>query len=85
MPEISRFLGVVVAMFYDEHGAPHFHASYGEDRASVEIGAWAVRGQLPLRVLHCVLEWAELHERELLHNWHLARSRQPLNRIEPLE
>ena len=37
MPELSRFLGVVIGMFYREHGVPHFHAVYGEHEISVEI------------------------------------------------
>jgi hypothetical protein len=85
MPEISRFLGIVIGMFYSEHGIPHFHAVYGEREASIEIESGTVHGALPPRALRLVLEWAELHEAELLENWQLARHGQPLRRIEPLE
>jgi hypothetical protein len=85
MPEISRFLGVVIGMFYSEHGVPHFHAVYGEHEASIEIEGATVHGDLPPRVLRLVLEWKELHKRELLENWRLARQGQPLNRIAPLQ
>jgi hypothetical protein len=85
MPEISRFLGIVIGMFYNEHGVPHFHAVYGEHEASVEIESRTIHGALPPRALRLVLEWSELHNAELLENWHFAREGQPLRRIEPLE
>ena len=85
MPEICRFFGVVVGMFYKEHGIPHFHAVYGEHRVSVEVESKTVRGRCPPRVLRYVHEWAELHEAELLENWNLARKGNPLNRLPPLE
>ena len=37
MPEISRFLGIVIAMFYNDHAPPHFHAMYGELEIRVDI------------------------------------------------
>jgi hypothetical protein len=42
MPEISRFLGIVIAMYYDDHVPPHFHAKYGEFEITVEIESGAV-------------------------------------------
>ena len=85
VPEISRFLGIVIGMFYREHGVPHFHAVYGEHKITVEIESGTVRGTFPTRALRLVLEWAGLHKSELLANWERARQRQPLIRIEPLE
>jgi uncharacterized protein DUF4160 len=86
MPEISRFFGIVIGMFYAEHGVPHFHAVYGGAKVSIEIRRGAVlEGKLPPRALRLVLEWAQLHERELLHNWQRARGGEPLERIRPLE
>ena len=85
MPEISRFLGIVIAMFYKEHGLPHFHAAYGEYNASIDIETGLVRGELPERALKLVLEWNALHKVELLEDWARARAGQPLDRIEPLE
>ena len=73
MPEISRFLGIVIGMFYSEHGAPHFHAVYGGYEISVDIESRAVQGEFPRRALRLVLEWASLHESELQANWNLAR------------
>ena len=85
MPEISRFLGVVIGMFYSAHGVPHFHAVYGEYEASIVIESERVHGALPRRALALVLEWNRLHRQELLDNWERARAGQPLNRIAPLE
>ena len=85
MPEISRFLGIVIAMFFREHGPPHFHAAYGEFEITVEIETGVVSGRFPRRALAHVLEWAELRRGELLENWKLARAGQPLRPIAPLE
>lgn len=85
VPEISRFLGIVINMYYREHGVPHFHAVYGEYTVSVEVKSGAVRGKFPPRALRHVLEWAELHHAELLADWDLAMHGRPLERINPLE
>lgn len=85
MPEISRFLGVVIGMFHREHGPPHFHAMYGEYNITVDIKTGVVTGQFPKRALRHVLEWYDLHQRELMENWELAQQRRPLNKIPPLE
>jgi hypothetical protein len=85
MPELSRFLGIVIGMFYREHGPPHFHAVYGEYEMTVEIETGIFTGRFPKRALGLVLEWAALHRGELLENWALAREKQPLKRIAPLE
>jgi len=85
MPELSRFLGIVIGMFYREHGVPHFHAVYGEYEISVEVESGAIHGQFPPRALRLVLEWTGLHKAELLESWELARLGQPLKRIAPLE
>ncbi len=85
MPELSRFLGIVIGMFHREHGPPHFHANYGEYEITVNILTGVVSGRFPRRALRHVLEWYELHQRELLENWDLAQQRLPLNKIPPLE
>ncbi len=85
MPEISRFLGIVIAIYWQEHGVPHFHAKYGGQRASFSIeDLRLLEGCLPPRVMALVLEWAFLHRDELMANWHLAMARKPLKTIEPL-
>ena len=85
MPEISRFLGIVIAMYYTEHGVPHFHAAYGDAEVSIEVETAVVHGQLPPRALRLALEWASLHRQELLDNWQRARAGEPLTPIAPLE
>ena len=85
MPAISRFLGITIYMYHREHGLPHFHAVYAGDGISVEVESRIVRGSFPGRALRHVLEWAALHEAELLANWELARQDKPIRRIAPLE
>ncbi len=85
MPEISRFLGIVVAMFYRDHAPPHFHAKYGEFEITVQIETGIVSGQFPPRGLGHILEWRTLHQTELLENWERAKRREPLVSIQPLE
>lgn len=85
MPEISRFLGIVIGMFYNEHGVAHFHAVYGEHEVCIEVETGTVHGQFPTRALRLVLEWAALHKEQLLEDWQLARRGEPLKPIAPLE
>ena len=85
MPEISRFLGVVIAMYYRDHAPPHFHAIYGDAEVTVEINSGVVHGDFPRRALAHVLEWSNLHRQELIEVWNLARASRPLPRIDPLE
>ncbi len=85
MPEISRFLGIIIAMFYKDHAPPHFHAMYGEYVITVEIVSGVINGRFPKRALRHVLEWLELHKDELLENWQLAEEKKPLIKIAPLE
>jgi len=85
MPEISRFLGIIIYMYYKEHSPPHFHAEYNEYSITVEIESDIVNGKFPKRALRAVLDWLDLHKKELLVDWELAINKQPLNKIEPLE
>lgn len=85
MPEISRFLGIVIGMFYREHGPPHLHAAYGDFEVTVEIETGVVNGRFPRRALTHVVEWTELHRNELMANWALAREGRPLRSVAPLE
>jgi len=85
MPEISRFLGIVIAVYYRDHAPPHFHAVYGEFRATIAIRDGAVTGFLPKRVLANIEEWRILHEEELKEVWRLAQAGLPLPTIDPLE
>lgn len=86
VPEVSRFLGVVIAMFYSDHNPPHFHAYYGDQEAAVAIADGRLLwGTLPRRALGHVQEWRQAHVAELEADWARARAREPLLPIEPLE
>ena len=86
MPRISAFFGIVIAMDYDDHSPPHFHARYGEHEALIEIDTAAVlRGRLPRRALAMVIEWTNLHHHELLVDWDAASKGLPLAPIPPLD
>lgn len=85
MPEISRFLGVVIRMYYRDHEPAHFHATYGGYDVTVEIETGVTEGRFPRRALSAVLEWYEQHQGELRENWERARREEPLVTIEPLE
>ncbi len=85
MPELSRFLGIIIAMYYRDHGPPHFHAIYGEYEATINIATGAVTGELPKRALNHVQEWRQLHLQELTDAWALAEAQKPLPNIAPLE
>jgi len=86
MPQISRFFGIIISMFYDEHNPPHFHATYGEFSAEIGINDLNVLvGKLPSRVLGLVIEWASMHQPELLENWSRIENGQSIEKIAPLE
>jgi len=86
VPEISRFFGIVIAINYNDHQPPHFHARYGEYKALIAIPTLTLlRGRLPARALGLTIEWASRHQDELMDNWERARHHEPLIRIEPLE
>ena len=86
MPEIARFYGIVIKMFFEDHNPPHFHAIYGEYEVLIDISTLAVfAGNLPPRALGLVIEWATQHQNELLNNWERARVQDSLSKIEPLK
>ena len=85
MPEISRFYGIVIKMFYNDHAPPHFHAEYGGEVMLVAIGTLGViAGKLPPRATGMVMEWAAEHQDELREVWERAREMEPLGKIDPL-
>jgi len=86
MPEISRFFGIVITMYYKEHAPPHFHAKYAGQRAAFSISdLQMIEGRLPRRAISLVLEWAFQHRDELIENWRRVGSREELLKIDPLE
>lgn len=86
MPQISRFFGIIIFIFFDDHNPPHFHAKYGEFNAAVEISTLEIiEGYLPTRAINLVREWANLHINELNEDWELVKSNRTPKAIQPLE
>jgi hypothetical protein len=86
MPTISSFYGILIRMFFNDHAPPHFHAEYGEFKATIDIKTLSVlSGALPRRAHDLVLDWAHTHQVELLEDWNLCMSKQQPKYIEPLK
>ena len=85
MSEISRFFGIIIAMFGDDHNPPHFHVRYGSYRASITIDKGIVSGQLPRRALNKVYAWMDEHHDELMSNWELLQKGETPMPIKPLK
>jgi hypothetical protein len=85
MPELSRFLGISILMYFDDHNPPHFHVRYNEDRAIISISELRLlEGHLPARILGLVIEWAELHKEKLMQNWDMVKTTGKFFKIDPL-
>ena len=85
MPEICRFYGIVIKMYFADHAPPHFHAEYAEYEARIAIDSLAViSGKLPPRAMGLVAEWTTLHQQDLTVLWEKARRLEPLPRLDPL-
>jgi hypothetical protein len=86
MPTISVFYGIVIQMFWRDHGPPHFHALYGGDEALFDLrDLHVMRGSLPRRAMALVLEWAAEHREELMEDWNLCSQLKSPKAIEPLK
>ncbi len=86
MPTISSFFGMLIQMFWNDHAPPRFHCRYREYEVLIDIRKLEVReGKLPRRALNLVLDWAELHQAELLDDWELCSNKQQPKPIAPLE
>lgn len=85
MPEISRFLGIVIYMYFNDHNPPHFHAVYGDYKASILIKTLGLmEGKLPSKVMSLVIEWAQEHQEDLLENWNSIKETGQYRKIKPL-
>ncbi|MBD2212943.1 DUF4160 domain-containing protein [Nostoc linckia FACHB-104] len=85
MPEICRFQGLIILMFFNDHNPPHFHVWYAEKKAGITIQTFEMlEGTLPPKAYSLVVQWATLHQDELLHNWELCRTGKKPQRIEAL-
>jgi hypothetical protein len=84
MPEICRFYGIIIRMYFGDHQPPHFHASYGDDEVLVEILTGAIEGRFPRRALALVMEWLDVNRDALIQNWQLLESDSVPAKIDPL-
>ena len=86
MPEISRFFGIIILMFYDDHPPPHIHVEYQGSKAKIDFRGNVLAGDLCSRTaLRLVREWIDLHGGDLELDWELAREGKPLESVTPLE
>jgi len=85
VPVISRFYGILIAMYFNDHNPPHFHAKYSGYEALFNFDGEIIEGDIPKRASKFVQEWISIHRPELEENWEKARAGEPLNYIAPLE
>lgn len=85
MPVISRFYGIIIIMYFNDHNPPHIHAKYAGHEAIFNFNEDVIEGKLPTRAIKFVQEWMQQHQDELIDNWEKARRGEPLNTIAPLE
>lgn len=86
MPEICRFYGIIIRMYFRDHGPAHFHAWYGGDEAVIDIEtATVLGGRLPSRAQSLVIEWTLLHRNDLLTAWQRAQNFEQPGKIAPLD
>lgn len=84
MPEISKFYGIIIYMYVDDHNPPHFHVIYDGEEAMVDINDGHITGSMPRRAIRLVYEWLDLHKEELLENWNRLKNSDAPKKIEPL-
>lgn len=86
MPTLSMFYGIIIRMFNNnEHNPPHFHAQYQNFNAVFDMDGELIKGEMPKKQIKLISAWAEIHRDELLANWELAITDQPLYKIDPLK
>ena len=85
MPEISKFYGIIIYMYIDDHNPPHFHVWYDDYQAEITIKDGVVTGSLPRRALRLVYEWLDLHRDELMENWERLSNCEAAKKIDPLK
>ncbi len=82
MPEIARFYGIIIKLFFSDHPPPHFHVVYGEYNALFDIETLEIiEGDLPNRAQKMVIEWATRYQTELMDMW----TEQQFHKLPPLE
>ena len=86
MAELSRFFGIIIRMFFDDHNPPHIHVEHSGKKATFDLRGNILQGDLRSKVAtRLVREWIDLHSQELEYDWELAQQGKPLKKIQPLE
>ena len=85
MPEVSRFLGINVRLYYRDEGPPHIHAEYGDYEVTLDVETGDVNGTFPRRAMAALVEWYNMHKAELVEAAQKAAEEHQLDWIEPLE
>jgi hypothetical protein len=86
MPEISRFYGIIIRMFSDEHNPPHFHAEFAEYKATFSIDTGQmIQGEMPPNKAILISAWAIIHKEELMKNWDTLAKGVGAKKIDPLK
>ena len=85
MPEISRFYGIIICLYWKDHNPPHVHFTYGDYECSISVLDRIVDGQAPVKVISKVNQWIDLHEQEILSMWESAQEGKQIGRIDPLK
>ena len=85
MPEVSRFYGIIICLYWKDHNPPHVHFTYGDYECSISVLDRIVDGQAPAKVISKVNQWIDLHEQEILSLWESAQEGKQIGRIEPLK
>lgn len=83
MPEISRFMGMVIRMFYNDHEIPHIHVYSAGRYTKVDFNGKIVKGNLSPNKLTIIHNWIAQHKEELTSNWNKIRNKEFPERIEP--
>ena len=85
MPIISKFFGIVIRMFYDEHNPPHIHVEYQNNKAVLDFYGNIIRGDLESRTAtRLTREWIDIHLLNLQEDWNLAKQGKEIKKIDPL-
>ena len=70
MPVISRFYGIIIKMYFNDHLPPHFHAIYNDYNGIFDLNTLELlEGDLPNKAIKLIIEWAEKYQAELLKIW----------------
>ncbi len=85
MPEISRFFGIAIYIYFNDHNPPHFHAKYGKYEILVSLKGEILEGKFPAKAQNFVLRWLEINKEKLKENWKRAQKKKKLLKIKPLK